>query len=456
MLPDADARANGTPLFRELRGDYVDDAGQVVTLREYLDFFEPLGAALSRLPDGAGGPFLYQFSGGGGRVIGAMGWVVNDSAKRYGAWKLWGVWTDRPVPPLTLPLLWAELPDSKRLPDLLDRANKNASRLVGRDVFDDLETTRLHDDRFRTFLKVHLARAYRTSGPGDRPIELEVSRGTLDVLPWLYLLGPVDPEIAQLQPNRFNGAGYQYILTNAAPPELEEDVPSEIESMVDTSAGDVLEGWKMAVALRQRRSRPRAVAPRARHRPSPEISEMRKQPTPSKSPFPQPELIWRLARDVVIIVLLAWIAFNVNEIRKGLSAPEPTQTAAVAETTTAASEPEPEPPPPTRAQRIADALAASPPRGIQIAPAALESIRRDGAESTTALERMAIEIFLRRNACFPRTEAVDGRFSTAEQRAIKNCQILTRERLMMNDTKPHPERAVAWLEKTVGISSRAE
>src|SRR5688572_7905524 len=207
MLPDADVRANGTPLFRELRGEYVDDAGQVVTLREYLDFFEPLGTALSRLPDGAGGPFLYQFSGGGGRVIGAMGWVVNDSATRKGAWKLWGIWADRPIPPLTLPLLWPELADSERLRDLIDRANTNAPQLVRHDVFDDINTTRLHDDRFRTLLKIHLARAYRASDPRDRPIEIEVSGVALDLLPWLYLLGPVDPEIAQLQPNRFNGAG---------------------------------------------------------------------------------------------------------------------------------------------------------------------------------------------------------------------------------------------------------
>ena len=167
----AEVDANGTPLFRELRGEYVDGAGQVVNLREYLDYFEPLGTALSRLPDGAGGPFLYQFSGGGGRLIGAMGWVVNASAKRYGAWKLWGLWANRPIPPLTLALLWPELPDSGRLSDLIDRANRHADRLLRRDAFDEINTTRLHDERFRTLLKAHLtlawrARIIRSSGRG--------------------------------------------------------------------------------------------------------------------------------------------------------------------------------------------------------------------------------------------------------------------------------------------------
>jgi hypothetical protein len=449
MPPDAGVSANGTPLFRELRGEYVDDAGQVVTLREYLDFFEPLGTALSRLPDGAGGPFLHQFSAGGGRVIGAMGWVVNASARRYGAWKLWGLWADQPIPPLTLPLFWPELSDSTRLPDLIERANRNAGRLTRRDVFDDIKTTRLHDDRFRTLLKTHLTRAYRTRDARDRPIEVEISEGTLDLLPWLHLLGPVDPEIAQLQPNRFNGAGYQYILTNAAS-EPGGDIAPEIDAMVDTAAGDVLEGWRTAVALRERRSRPRAVVePPVRHRPSPEISEMRKTPVPSTKPAAPPlDLIWRVARDVVIIALLAWIGLNLHAIRKRMNAPAPVPTSAAVETATApAADSRPEPPPPTRAQRIADALSASPPRGMQVAPAVLESIRGDGAESTAALERVAIEIFLRRNACFSRAEIVDGKFSTAEQRAIRNCQILTRERLMTSDTRPHPERAVAWLER---------
>ena len=50
MLPDL----GGAPLFHPLRGDYVEKKGQVLNLSEYLDYFEPLGSALSRQPDGAG------------------------------------------------------------------------------------------------------------------------------------------------------------------------------------------------------------------------------------------------------------------------------------------------------------------------------------------------------------------------------------------------------------------
>jgi len=62
---------------------------------------------------------------------------------------------------------------------------------------------------------------------------------------------------------------------------------------------------------------------------------------------------------------------------------------------------------------------------------------------------VALDSSLRRNGCFPRTDVVDGRFSTSEQRAIRNCQILTRA-ADANDTKPHLERAVEGLEKQAG------
>src|ERR1044071_741466 len=84
--------------FRELRGDYVANTGQSISLREYLDYFEPLGSALSRLPDGTGGPFVHQFTVGGGRTIGAIGWVGSAAATRFRAWTLWGLWTDRAIP----------------------------------------------------------------------------------------------------------------------------------------------------------------------------------------------------------------------------------------------------------------------------------------------------------------------------------------------------------------------
>ncbi len=444
MLPDPDLSRDGTPLFRELRGEYVDGAGQVVNLREYLDFFEPLGTALTRLPDGTGGPFLYQFSGGGGRVIGALGWVVNASAKRYGAWKLWGLWADRPIPPLTLSLLWPELSDARNLPDLIERANGYADRLLRRtDVLDEIQTRPLHDEPFRALLKAHITRAWRTRDRRERPIEVEVGDSTLDLLPWLHLLGPVDPELAQLQPNRFNGVGYQYILTTGAPAVPDDKIPKEVDAMVDAAAGDVLEAWERSVALRERGSRPR---PRAvERRPQPETSEMRTSPSPSSSRKPAPKLeiahMWRVLRDVIIIGLLAWIGLNLHLIRKSATAAAP---AAEVTTTTAEETTTSEPPPtptPTRAQRIARALSANPPRNIQIAPAVLNN------PSEEVLARAAIEIFLRRNACHARTEVVDGRFSTAEQRSIRNCAILTRERLMTTDLQPHSERALAWLEK---------
>lgn len=424
--------------FHELRGDYVENTGQVVTPREYLDYLEPLGSALSRRPDGEGGPFVYQFRGSGGRVVGAMGWVVSAAAKRYGGWKLWGVWTDGPIPALALPLLWPELPDAQQLPALLQRANDHADALQRREseLLDALPALRLQDDEFRTALKVELTRLYRTPYPDERPLEVELAPSMLDLLPWIYLLGPVEPGIAQLQPSRFTGAGYQYILSSSPPGDGR--VLDAIDRMVDSAASDVLQGFRTAAALRERRARPRPSP--SKPRPSENV-EMRNTPAP-KPPPPRPatvpvETALRAVRDVIIIALLAWIGFNVHQIRKNTApaavAPEP-----VATTTT--SEPEPIAIPPTRDERIAAALLARPPQGIRVEPSA-----------TKDLPRAAVEIFLRRNACFPRSEPVDGKFSTAEQRAIRTCTALTTQRLMRTGLDPHPERTRDWLEKTLNV-----
>jgi hypothetical protein len=421
--------------FRELRGDYVENTGQVVTPREYLDYLEPLGSALSRRPDGEGGPFVYQFKGSGGRVVGAMGWVVSAAAKRYGGWKLWGVWTDGPIPALALPLLWPELPDAGQLPALVQRANENADALQRREseLLDALPALRLQDDEFRTALKIELTRLYRAPYPDERPLEVELAPAMLDLLPWIYLLGPVEPGLAQLQPSRFTGAGYQYILSSA--PAADGRVLDAIDRMVDSAASDVLQGYRTASALRERRARPRPT--KSKPRPSENV-DMRNPPAP-KPPPPRPLMIdfaLRAVRDVIVIALLAWIGFNVHQIRKNT-----TSTAAVPEpvaTTTTEPEPEPMAAPPTRNERIAAALLARPPQGIRIEPAAA----RD-------LPRAAVEIFLRRNGCFARTEPVDGKFSTAEQRAIRTCTALTTQRLMRGTLDPHPERTLDWLEKTL-------
>src|SRR5215212_4551405 len=110
------------PVFRELRGEYVEKKGQVLNLKEYLDYFEPLGSALSRQPDGAGGPFVYQFRSGGA-VISSVGWVVSSAALRYGGWRLWGMWSQRPIPPVVLPLLWPRLSRPEQVERMIDDAN---------------------------------------------------------------------------------------------------------------------------------------------------------------------------------------------------------------------------------------------------------------------------------------------------------------------------------------------
>lgn len=407
--------------FRELRGDY-DEAqkGQVIEPNDYLDYFEPLGSALSRLADGAGGPFVHQFSRSGGRVIGAIGWVVSAAAKRMGGWRLWGMWTDRAVPPLTIAFLWPHLSDSRRLPELIRRANENAHRLVDPNRWDELDLDPV-DEPLRDRLKAQLARAYATPAARERPIEVEVDRATIDLLPWLYLLGPADPAIARLQPSRFNGAGYQYIVTDS-PRATNEKVPRDIDRMVDIAANDTIGALNMAAELRAPRPRPKPTPAKRRQ---PETHDM---PTASTPP-PRNDLralaptIWRVLCDVIVIALLAWIAVDVRQIRKSIAAlPAPQPVVAPPPAT---------PAPLSREERLVAALER-------------EGIRVTGAQSK--LPQIAIEIFLRRNRCFTGTALVDGTFSAAEQRAIRNCTALREQRLVKSNGEPDAERAVGWLE----------
>lgn len=453
--------------FRELHGEYVEKTGQVMNLREYLDYFEPLGSALSRLPNGTGGPFVHQFTDGGGHTVGSLGWVVSAAAKRFGGWKLWGMWSSRSMPAVALPLFWPALSDPEQVPAWVGRANEDSALLLDRDrwpeLFDEVSSTRLHESAFRDLLKAELARAYAVPLPHRQPIEVELTSWTLDLLPWLYLLGPVDPAAAQLQPNRFNGAGYQYILSDRVPPRADAGVRPEIGRMVDTAASDVLAGWQMANEIRARRGRPKRVEPRSREKRPVEVTDMGSQPKPKRVPLGQ--AMWNEAASflraagkplysIAVLGLLAWIAVNVHLIRKAIVPQPPAASTTTTTTTTSPDDPSPAPVfeaelTPARIRRIGTALATKPPRNIKVSDAVLSDIARGDTDASAKLSRVAIEVFLRTNGCFARTETVDGKFSTAETRAIRNCATLQDERLMTSATEPDTARAIDWLEKTL-------
>ncbi len=458
---------DSTRPFRELHGDYVENAGQQISLREYLDYFEPLGSALARLPDGTGGPFVHHFTDSGGRTISSLGWVVSAKSKRFGGWKLWGMWSDRPMPAVAMPVFWSVLSDPARVSDWVGRANEDAERLLdperGAEVLGELKPARLRDAAFREYLKAQLSRAYAVPLPHRHPIEIELTPKMLDLLPWLYLFGPVDPASARLQPNRFNGAGYQYILSDELPAVQDTEIAPAVESMVDAAAKSVASGWRMATELRARRERPRTKPMKPRER-----SDMRSAPSttqpssrtekpakPVQMAWGDVAALWKPLYHVAVLLLLGWIGWNVNLIRKAavvkppapVTTEETTSTSAQEETTTTVApvyEPDLSS---TRVRRVAAALGARPPRGIRVSDALINEIRTGGTDAADKLARVAVEGFLRRNRCFQGTETIDGKFSTAEQRAIRNCATLQDERLMKDRTDPDPARAIAWLEE---------
>lgn len=454
--------------FQELHGDYVANAGQTISLREYLDYFEPLGSALSRLPDAVGGPFVHHFTDSGGRTISSIGWVVSAASKRFGAWKLWGMWSDQAIPAVALPLFWTMLSDAARTPEMVRRANEDSERLFDRrrwaGLLDEVKTLRLRDDAVRESLTTELTRAWAVPPPHRHSIEVEVTPRMLDVLPWLYMLGPVDPTAAQLQPSRFNDAGYQYILDEHRASAPAGAVAFDVGELVDTAASDVVAGWRMANELRAQRGRPkRTERPRPRTQPV-ETNDMPSEPSSTRAKAKREpvtnkwlavpmETMGTALYRIAVIALLAWIAFNVNVIRKTMLAERNAPPAVTGTAPTDTAEPAPTRAPEEdrsrlRIARIASALATKPPRNMRIDAAVVNDLSQGGADSTNKLARVAVEIFLRRNACFPRTETVDGRFSTAEQRAIRNCAALQNERLMRTGIEPDDTRAIDWLERT--------
>jgi hypothetical protein len=424
--------------FHELRGDYVEKEGQQINLPGYLDYFEPLGSALSRLPDGSGGPFVYQFTAGGGRTIGSMGWVVSAASKRFGGWKLWGMWSERPIPAIALPLFWPALSDPSRVGEIVDRANGDAERLFDRGEWRKLaakiDPARLRDRSFRELLKAELSRAHAAQ---KQPIEVELSPQLLDLLPWLYVLGPVDPTKAQIQPSRFNGAGYQYIVGDWEPRGTE--VSRDVEAIVDAAASDVGRGWAMANELRASRSRPKPK-PKPKTVPPPRtFEEEDSEMPPRKPPLDVPALLTRVFQAAVL-ALLVWIALEVRVIRKNtVPRPEPVEPAPapISSPPPAAEDPN------ARIRELARALKARPPQGIRLAAAAV-------IDDDETLSRAAVEIALRRNGCVSRAEAIDGKISAAEQRAIRACTALRTERLVGSTGQIDAARAIAWLERTLG------
>ncbi|HEX9984470.1 MAG TPA: hypothetical protein VGF69_14510 [Thermoanaerobaculia bacterium] len=504
--PTTDATDDAGAPFRELRGDYVENTGQVINLREYLDYFEPLGSALSRQPDATGGPFIHHFTPGGGRTIGSLGWVVSAASKRFGGWKLWGLWSGRTIPAIALPLYWPLLSDPSRVSELVDRANDDARLLLEPrrwpELFKKMPAKRLRDDEFRDSLKAELARAWAVPLPHRHPIEVELTPGTLELLPWLYLLGPVDPATAQLQPSRFNGPGYQYFLGEQhLPLHGDAKIPAEIDNLVDEAESNVLSASETAKELRERRGRPKRPEPPPSRTPKrrstshsddfpretttmpsgssttpPSRARAATKPKPSaEAPVwadETPSLaqtIWTPIWQVAVLALLAWIAWNVHLMRKATVAspgdapavsstasssdiePEPDAGAApVTETTT--REPEPDLSR-ARLRRITTALAAKPPRGVRLSTATLDDIARGGTGAPDKLARVAIEVFLRRNGCLTTTDPIDARLTTTESRAIPRCRALEEAALMATATEPNTAKAINWLERTVGATN---
>ncbi|HKO56138.1 MAG TPA: hypothetical protein VJ276_09685 [Thermoanaerobaculia bacterium] len=446
--------AADAPPFRELRGEYVEKKGQVLNLSEYLDYFEPLGSALSRQPDGAGGPFVYQFRPGGGATVSSIGWVVSSAKIRYGGWRLWGMWSPRPIPPVALPLLWPRLARADQLPRMIDDLNHDASRLLDPprwpDFLDGIDVRRLHEEPFRRELSIQLSKAYAAAHGGA--IEVEVALETLDVLPWLYLLGPVDPAAAQLQPGRFHGPGYQYIL-GALPAEGEID--PDVEAIVEQTADDAVKGWEAARDYREDRTRrvapppPRRAAPRPqapRRMESAEMKNMRPKPAPRPSPWSDVQRWLPTVLQVITLLLLGWLIYDVNRLRTELkSAPSAEIPEPAASVTTS---PVITPPAPSRMQRLRSGLAARPPVGVRIDPRAMDAIRGEDAAAQNAAAQLAVEILLRQNACVDRSSPADAKLSAAESRAARRCVPVQQRRLYRGD-ELDTERALAWLERLV-------
>lgn len=173
----------------------------------------------------------------------------------------------------------------------------------------------------------------------------------------------------------------------------------------------------------------------------------------SAAPPPPPKydvpFVIDAAWKVIVLLLLAWIAWNVYSIRKAITppaAPQPAvevpavETATEEPTSTVAPRYEPDLSS-ARLRRIADRLMSNAPRGVKINATTFREVTAD------ELARAGVEIFIRRSRCYEGTDAVDGKWSANELRAIRNCATLQDEHLMKDRTDADTARAIDWLEE---------
>lgn len=476
------------PLFRELTGTYSD--GQRVTPVEYSDHFEAIGTSFARHPDGAGGPFVYNFRRSDGQQVGSIGWALSVASRRLGGWQLWGmVCEGQAFPALALPLLWKQLRSRDDLARLKERVEDIGDVLGNPDellrLLQQLQRDPMKDD-LRQGLRALLHTAYAKYSPGAGSISIDVTPETLDTLPWLSLLGPVSPRAAQLQPRPFHdGIGYSYVLklkeTKLDSPRVNSIVHEKIDAALRLLPSDLAGAWAIAEETRgitQRSGVPEVLVP-VPVQPSRERTFPRAEPPPQRTVSApvssdatllseqqgallrdlsrKVELAYRWVIPVALFVLLAfsglnvWFTWTVKQELEQLSRrvvepvsvtdtspPVQDTTAEVvppAETTTAA-------PLPLHAR-----LAARPPAGI-VLDAAFKTRLTQSAPTRLQFAAAAVEIFMRLEGCQELARPVNGQIND-ERAAIAACPKLQTAGILTEQRDMIVAEAMQWLEGQV-------
>jgi hypothetical protein len=481
------------PVFRELTGTYSD--GQRVTPVEYSDHFEAIGTSFARHPDGAGGPFVYNFRRGDGHVVGSIGWALSVASRRHGAWQLWGMVSEgQAFPALALPLLWKQLRSRDDLSRLKERVEGIGEAFGNPDdllrLLEQLPRDPMKDD-LRQGLRALLHAAYAKYAPGAGSIPIDVTPETLDALPWLSLLGPVPPRSAQLQPRPFHeGIGYAYVLkqkeTRLESPRVNSIVHEKIDAALKLLPADIAGAWAIAEETRgiMQRSSVAEVAPpgtvimsvqapRERIPKRPEAP----QPRPVSAPVSSDAMLLSeqqsaLLRDlsqkiefayqwvipVTLFVLLAFAALNfwftwtvrqeLDQLSRQISdsnasVPDPSlQQPAVATDFVPPTQTSTAPPLPLHTR-----LAARPPAGI-ILDEAFRTRLTESEPTRLQFAAAAVEIFMRLEGCQPLSKPVNGQISD-ERAAIADCPKLQTAGLMTEERDMLAAKATQWLERQV-------
>lgn len=457
-------------IFNPLRATYA--GGQIVEPKDFYDAVNGIGTPLSSIPRGEG-PFLRNVP----RKKGALGWARGTPSARVASWSAVGVWCDGSIPFLAFPWLWNQLRSATDPSEIVETANQFAA---------DLESPEDPSRVFSRLPKVDrptLARLLhdlfvQKEQVGTTTIKVDLSVDDLDLIPWIFLLGPLDPFDVQVLPFKWERDQYWYTLGDKislpyadVQPMLRKNLDKSIETLLEEVEESPTNAWQRAIELRKNPLRVTAIPtveapayPNAQRPQSLESLPLDRDPLAARTIVPQNETglppPWPIERILLVAIAISslitvWMQYNARNALDQLVSRTSTDTNASAKTDTSttdtitpATDPtlHPRAPLPNLAHTAAMGLLYESP--VPIAKDARsafdQAIAVRNAKDMTLISNAAVEVALREKQCVENTP-IDGMLDENERKEAAQCVAMKSERFFRGDGTADVRGRLQWL-----------